>query len=657
MPHVFRLPRLFAALFAQGLLAGACLAQTATLAPAEVPATGTTGGPVRLRSSTSAAPAALPGQATVVAPGSLLASTPAVNAPPAELPPGEFERYVQKLLEATAPLPAPLRAAEPSGASGGSSLALPLLAEPPRIRRFGADLMARIVDSDAVEDNPLVPPDYLLKPGDEVVVTLWGSVDAEVRAVVDRNGRITIPRVGPVFVSGVRYADLQDTIRARVGQVFRNFDVSASLGTLRGVRVFVTGYVARPGAYGVSSLSTLMTALARAGGPTPAGSFRQITLRRGSQVLSEFDLYGFLLAGDRSGDRLLQPGDVIQVGPVGPQVAFIGSVNQPAIFEIRRGETLADALAMAGGFSALADRARVAIERLDDRASVRIRELALPADAQTPLGHGDVIRAFSAVEASLPIQRQNKRVRVEGEVQRPGDYLLPPGSTLGDALRQAGGLTPAAYLFGTEFTRESVRIVQQQNYERALRDLETDVTRTDAQRANAAPVDPANPTNRGGAAQRLLERLRALKPTGRVVLQIARGQEQLPDLLLEDGDRLRIPPRSTTVGVFGSVFNGGSYLYSDGRTVDDYLRLAGGPTRGADSGSAFVVRANGTVVSGLQRGGWFNGSELEGVPAMPGDTVFVPEEVNKTTFVQSVKDWTQILYQLGIGLAGIASLR
>ena len=132
---------------------------------------------------------------------------------------------------------------------------------------------------------------------------------------------------------------------------------------------------------------------------------------------------------------------------------------------------------------------------------------------------------------------------------------------------------------------------------------------------------------------------------------------QLPDLALEDGDRVYVPARPTTVGVFGSVFNTGSFLWSDSRTMDDYMRLAGGPTKGADESSAFVIRANGSVVSNLQSKGWFSSrsSQFAGLPTQPGDTIFVPEEINKTTFIQGAKDWTQILYQFGLGIAGIVS--
>ncbi|HRD86409.1 MAG TPA: SLBB domain-containing protein, partial [Rubrivivax sp.] len=270
-----------------------------------------------------------------------------------------------------------------------------------------------------------------------------------------------------------------------------------------------------------------------------------------------------------------------------------------------------------------------------------------------PLAHGDVLRAFSAVDAVLPAERQNKRVRVEGEVQRPGDYVLPARSTIADALRAAGGTTAAAWIYGTEFSRETVRARQQENYDRALRDLETELTRATNTQRTANAEEAGAVVARSNATARLLERMRAIRPNGRVVLQMPPGQPELPDLALEDGDRLFIPSRYTTVGVFGSVFNSGSYLYGEGRMLGDYLRLAGGPTRGADADSIFVIRANGAVISGRQTSTWWGSETFAGVPALPGDTLFVPEEVNKTTFLQLAKDWTQILYQLGLGVAGI----
>ncbi|MBK9135506.1 MAG: SLBB domain-containing protein [Betaproteobacteria bacterium] len=545
--------------------------------------------------------------------------------------PGEFERFVQQLI-------------------GGIKV--------PQIRRFGADLVTAMGDrpAAAMEESPLVPDDYIVGPGDEVLITLWGSVDAELRLPVDRAGRISIPRVGTVQVAGLRADELQDVVHRRVAQVFRNFQSSVSMGALRGIRIFVTGFVVRPGTYTVSSLSSVVAALMRAGGPSAAGSFRNVELRRGAQVVAQFDLYDLLLKGDRSADRTVRSGDVVHVGAVGTQVGFIGSVNKQAIFELKTGETVSDALRMAGGFTAVADRSRLAIERLKERSAGRVAELQLPRDATTSMADGDVLRAFSAVDAALPSQQQSKRVKVEGEVVHPAEYVLPAGSSLSDAIRAAGGYTPAAFLYAAELTRESVQRTQQENYDRALRDLETDIARASGTQRVATAEEASAQTARATATDRLVERLRALRPSGRIVLQIPPDAAELPDLALEDGDRIHIPPRPTTVGVFGSVFNGATYLHLPGRSVGDYLRLAGGPTKGADEGSIFVVRANGNVISGRQDRGWFgrtgNVSEL---PSEPGDTVFVPEEMDKTTFLQAAKDWTQIIFNFGLGMAGIVS--
>ncbi len=562
-----------------------------------------------------------------VAPQTQVVYAPA--AAPAPYVPNEFELYVQQQVGTQAP-----------------------------VRRFGADLVTDpTVVSSGLDPLPSVPADYVIKPGDEVALTLWGSVDADLRLLVDRAGRIAVPRVGAIQVAGLRHADLADAISHRVGQVFKNFQLTATLGQLRAVRVFVTGYAQRPGSLNVSSLASVLHVVMRAGGPSAAGSFRNIQLRRAGKEVAQFDLYELLLKGDRKADQVIQSDDVIHIGPVGTQVGVIGSVNQQAVFELKPGETLGDALQMAGGYNAVADRSRVAIERLADRATGRVAEVAMPAQQGTALGTGDLVRVFSAINAVLPKDKQRKRVRVEGEVAHPGDYILPAGSTTADAIAAAGGLSPAAFLFGTEFSRESVRTTQQENYDRALRDLETDMAKNQASRRAGTVEEVSSQGANAAANARLIERLRLVRPTGRVVLPLAPDATQLPTLALEDGDRLYIPSQRSSVGVFGSVFNAGNFIYNTGRTTEDYLKLAGGPTRGADKDSMFVIRANGSVVSARQSASmWSGNTTFNSTSTLPGDTLFVPEEMNKSTFIQDAKDWTQILYQFGLGVAGIKSL-
>lgn len=543
--------------------------------------------------------------------------------------PGEFELYIQRL-------------------TADSS-----------VRRFGADLVldgnaGRSVPQDV---DPRVPADYRVAMGDELLVAIWGAVDADLRLTVDRSGRIAIPRIGSVSVSGLTASEVAAAIDRQARKVFKQFELSVSLGQLRNVRVFVTGFAVRPGAYTANSLATLSSILFnRAGGPSASGSFRDIELRRGGKTVARLDLYDLMLFGRRDADYLIQADDVIHIGPVGKQVALIGSVNKQAIFELKPGESLTDVIRMGGGLNSVADSTRVAVERLSDRNDRRVRQISLPAEAGATLDGGDVVRAFSAIDTVQPLQRQNKRVRVEGEVLQPGTYILPPESTIADALKVAGGLAPSAFVFGTDFSRESVRITQQAGYDRALRDIELEFNRRSTSTGARTAEDVAAQTQQQVASDRLLARLREARPAGRIVLQLDPDSRQLPELALEDGDRLYIPSRPMTVGVFGSVFNAGSYLHSDNRIVEDFLRLAGSPTRGADKQSIFVVRANGSVVSAQQdNNGWFGvgNKQIGSLRSLPGDTIFVPEETNKTTFLQAAKDWTQVIYQLGLGVASI----
>ncbi len=558
--------------------------------------------------------------------------------------PSEFEAYVQQQAGSTSAQPQDEQGA-PQG--GGHP-----------VRRFGSNLVTDDTAASASQDPlPSVPGDYIVRPGDQINLVIWGSVDADLQTTVDRAGRIDVPRVGAISVAGTRNAELADVISRRVGRTFRDFQLTATLGQVRPIRVFVGGYVQHPGSITVNGLSSVLHTLMRAGGPSAAGSFRDIHLRRGGKEVTVFDLYDLLLKGDRASDQLVQPDDILFVGPIGTQVAVLGSVNQPAIYELKPDETLDDVLRMAGGFTAVADRGRVTIERLADRATGKVTELKLPDHKRDPLATGDLIRAFSAVAVALPQDKQNKHVRVEGEVVHPGDYILPPNSHIADALLVAGGLTPQAYLYGTEFKRESVRKEQVANYERALRDFETDIAKTQANQ-RATSTDELNAQAASAQANaRLLERLRQIQPNGRVVLPLDSDSTTLPNMMLEDGDTLTIPQRGSSVGIFGSVFNAGSFVFQPGHTTLQYLALSGGPTRGADKDSIFMIRANGSVISAQQGASfWHSGNDFNGAVVQPGDTIFVPEQLNKSTFVQDAKDWTQILYQFGLGLAGINAL-
>lgn len=521
--------------------------------------------------------------------------------------------------------------------------------------RLGSRARRGAAPAAALETPARVPAHYVVQVGDEVSVTLWGSVDGHWPLRVDRAGRVTLPRVGPVAVAGASAGDLEALLRNRLERVFKGFEMAAAVTDVTPVRVHITGFVERPGDYVVPGLSTISAALALVQGPAAGGSFRRIRLLRDSSTVVQFDLYTLLRDGSRRDDRLLQPGDVLHVDAAGPQVAVLGSVNRVAVFEFLPGESVADVLQMAGGFSPVADATRLTVERLGDRATVGAVELALPRDGATPLTDGDILRVSSRVTASSPTQLKNKRVLVEGEVRRPGQYLLPASATLADAVEAAGGATPSAFVYGAALKRESVRVTQEANYERALQELETGLARTASNRTNSGG-DGAGADSEASIRQ-LLTRLRSRRPEGRVVLDVTPQSTALPAIELEDGDQLLLPPANQGVGVFGSVYHAGSFLHGAGRRLGDYIQRAGGPTTGAEYDAAFVVRANGSVLSAAQGSRWSRTRQFEDQPALPGDTVFVPEELFRVSWVQGAKDWTQILYQLGVGLAALSVFR
>lgn len=521
------------------------------------------------------------------------------------------------------------------------------------IPRFGSALFLEAANGFAPSTTAAVPPDYLLNPGDELVIGLTGSVEASnLRVTIDNEGRVFIPRVGAVRVAGVRYGDLQTVLSKALARQYRDFTVAAGVGRLHGIRIYVTGYAVNPGAYSVSSLSTLVNGVLAAGGPSVAGSFRSIQLRRQGRLIADLDLYDLLLRGDKTHDAVLENEDVLYIAPVVAEVAVTGSVNAEAIYEAKPDETVADVLSYAGGLGAVADTRRVLIWRVANQDKQGWEELPADSTNRVPVERGDILRVLSSVDYVRPIERQAVLATIDGEVARPGQYYLKPGATLGDALQVAGGVTPGAFLFGTEFNRESVRQQQQANIERAIRELEfmTLAKMLGRFTDSSAAADEAQ----RNAQRAAIEQLRNHKPEGRIVLSVAAEAPSLPTgLTLENNDRIHIPPRPATVGVFGAVYQPGSFLFRPNLTLADYLRLSGGAEKIADRSGIFVIRANGSVVA--VRHGLLAQGAL-GERALPGDVVFVPIQTDSGMFWERLKSITQVFYQSSIGAAALKVL-
>jgi protein involved in polysaccharide export with SLBB domain len=273
---------------------------------------------------------------------------------------------------------------------------------------------------------------------------------------------------------------------------------------------------------------------------------------------------------------------------------------------------------------------------------------------------GDIITVFSTKDIRVPVERQPQYVKLEGEVGRPGVYQITYGDTLASLIVRAGGLTTHAYLYGSEFTREDTREFQQRELDASVDRLSQSLERSAATRLRESldggtPGTPDSATGMLDAQRRLVRKLRQVKATGRIVMDVTPGQSNLDhlDIPLEDGDRFYVPARPSTVSVVGAVNRPNAMLYRDGRSLDDYLLQAGGSTRDAALADMFVIRPNGSVQS-VKASSWLNKSR--NAILLPGDTIVVPEDTDSVTWRRVLRDWTQIVYQGSLGVAGIRLL-
>jgi protein involved in polysaccharide export with SLBB domain len=283
------------------------------------------------------------------------------------------------------------------------------------------------------------------------------------------------------------------------------------------------------------------------------------------------------------------------------------------------------------------------------------------AAADVELAPGDVVTVFSSADITVPRDQQTKYVRLEGEIKRAGVYSVLPGETLQDVLLRAGGLTQNAYLYGAQFTRESTRKEQQQRYSAFLDQLENDINQNAATLSGrVVSATQASSAQLTLASERaLVSKLRQANATGRIVLDLqpdSDGADAIPKIPLENGDRLFVPPMPSTVNVVGMVNNQAAFLYASDLRLNDYLEEAGGPSRYADRGRTFVIRADGSVIAKQGRSGLFT-SSFGSVRMYPGDTLVVPTNVTKTTFLRGLLDWSQVVSNFGLGVAAINVLR
>lgn len=456
------------------------------------------------------------------------------------------------------------------------------ISAPLRLRRFGSDaFLFGTGNANLLPMDLPVGPDYILGPGDILVVNMWGSQSTRLTQAVDPQGEIALPGAGTVSLAGLTMSQAQTAIQNALNAEFRDEHVELSLGRVRTVRVYVVGDVQRPGAYDVSSLSTPLNALYAAGGPTSKGSLRTLKVYRNNQLVDQIDLYDFLLRGVRGGDGArLQAGDTILVPTAGPQVSISGMVRRPAIYELNGKEDLKDVLDLAGGVLVSADLKEIRVDRVIAHESHTMLRVQIPDgakdEAKLPpfeVQDGDQIQ----VSPILPYNEQV--VYLEGHVFQPGPYAWRDGMTVNDLVHSYQDVMPEPATHA-----EIVRLVP----------------------PDLHPVTiPFN------------------------LQDVLIGNDPLT---LEPFDTIRIFGRyqidSPRVSIYGPVLRPGEYPMSQGMTVAGLVHMAGGFRRSAYRKQADLssyVIANGQKVllkhTTVEIGKALDGDKSADVTLQPGDVV------------------------------------
>jgi polysaccharide biosynthesis/export protein len=528
------------------------------------------------------------------------------------------------------------------------------------LRQYGYSMFAASVSTFAPVDDIPVGPDYVLGPGDDLTINVWGAVDSTLVRTVDRNGRIVLPKVGDLRLWGLTFSQADRLIRDELGRFFRGFQTSVTMGRLRTVSVHVVGEVCQPGVYTLSSLATVTNALYSAGGPTKLGSLREVRLLRGNVQVARIDLYDFLQRGDRARDYRLESGDTVFVPTIGDVVAVSGEVKRPAIYEIRSGTRLADVVTLSGGITPTSYLKRVQIVRAlpnAERATVDVdlTGFYLKGDeaSNPPINAGDLI----LIHRSDP--RVYNVVKVEGAVRYPGAYELKP-------MMRIGGLLPADRLLPEAYT-ERVEVARRRP------DLSMEIVSVDLKKAWS-----------GDPSQDLL-----LKPldeiTVRTELKAARtielsGQVVRPGVYtISEGEKLssvleRAGGFADRAFLKGSLFTRASLRKTEQEQLDAFLKLQ--EQRMLAAASTVVVGADkeevasqqqqlqarremlkllaskvvvGRMVVRLDAPDKLKGTDND-VLLLDGDTLSVPEPPQSVLVIGAVRNSTSVQYKEGAGI-------
>ena len=503
--------------------------------------------------------------------------------------------------------------------------------------RFGMSIFDMMQSSFMPTNEPNLDSSYILDFGDTLELQLIGQKSIITILSVKRDGSVNIPDIGKIYISGLSLESATKLIKMKIDNAFIGTEAFVTLTNIRDIQVLIAGNAYNPGLYTLNGNSNILHALSMAGGMDENGSFREVELIRGKEVIHSIDLYDIFIYGVASYGPRLKTGDSLLIKPAKALVNINGGVNRPFVYEALENETFQDLINFANGFKYNVDEELILFERLEDNV-ITSNPLTISELNTTNPKSGD----------TLFVGEHNYRsVKVSGAVKIPGKYSFTDGETISDIISRAGGYKESAYPFGAVLLNSRARSVNEAAKEKLYNTfLETIVSNTLITESPSFPI--------------ILEQLRNTPVSGRVMaefdLNMLLDKPSL-DTNLEDGDELTIPYVTQQVYIYGQINNPGTTRYLAGKDISHYISSAGGATSNADRRNLFIIHPNGKTVS-LKTNSKLSifGSRANTVDIYPGSIIFIPRDTSFADPTKVASIWAPILSSLAVTITSLSVL-
>ena len=508
--------------------------------------------------------------------------------------------------------------------------------------RFGIKIFSMMQTTLMPLNEPNFDGSYTLDYGDVLEVQLVGQRSSVENLPVKRDGSISLPEIGKIFVSGLPLEEASEIIKSKVNTAFIGVNAYISLVNVRDIQIIVAGNVFNPGPYTLNGNSNLFHALSMSGGPSEIGSFRSIDLIRNGQVIESMDLYETFIYGTSSFGSRLRSGDVVFVRPVSNLVRISGGVRRSGTYELKPTENLDVALQFANGITNKADLSQIKLFRLSGAsvAQIAIEDIAELSEMNSNDNDKIIIREFPFRE-----------VEITGAVENPGTYIVNQGDGILEIVEQAGGYTETAYPFGGVLENLNTEKIN----EMAISELYT---------AFLNSISSNYSGTQDGTLSGVIDIMKELKETpvsGRVSAEFdldkLRANSDL-DIKLQDGDKITIPEMLDHVYIYGEVSSQGTVKFQQDKGYQHYIDLKGGFAQNADDKAVFILQPNGETIRVNNARNLFMTQGKNQIDIYPGSVIFVPRKAgNALVATQTAQAYAAILGNIGVSLASLSVLK